>query len=96
MNYWIFHVRGASFDLLKKEGFLTLYPMSDDYVFLEATKPNQKYVRRQAELGIAILKDNKGPVLVTKEEVDRMMDTVYNKIKEGLKVIILSTCSFGS
>lgn len=88
--YWIAHVRGADFNRLEEEGFITLYPTMDDYVFLVETEENKKYVRRQSELGIFFLKSKKGLRKITQAELDVMKGQTRDKIEIGCEINIVS------
>jgi len=89
-TYWIAHVRGPNYSLLKKKGFLVLYPDVDDYVFLEVKDENKKYLKKQLELAIAFLKNKTKLVTCTQAEVDRMVRATSRKsiaIGTAIKVI---------
>jgi len=90
-EYWIAHVRGPNYEVLKKKGFLVLYPDVDDYVFLEVKDDNKKYLKKQLELSIAFLKQKSKLVTVKEEEVQRMIDaTSREKIEPGTSISVIS------
>jgi len=90
-EYWIAHVRGPNYEMLKKKGFLVLYPDVDDYVFLEVNDTNKKYLKKQLELSIAFLKNKSRLVTVKEEEVQRMIDaTSREKIEPGTPISVIS------
>lgn len=90
-EYWIAHVRGPNYEILKKKGFLVLYPDVDDYVFLEVNEKNKKYHKRQLELAIAFLKNKSKLLTVTEEEVQRMVEaTSRETIAVGTPIKVIS------
>ena len=90
-EYWIAHVRGPNYSILKKKGFLVLYPDVDDYVFLEVNDENKKYLKKQLELSIAFLKNKTKLVTVKEEEVQRMIQaTSREKILPGTPIRVIS------
>jgi len=90
-EYWIAHVRGPNYEVLKKKGFLVLYPDVDDYVFLEVNDSNKKYLKKQLELSIAFLKNKSKLVTVKEKEVQRMIDaTSREKIEPGTLISVIS------
>lgn len=90
-QYWIAHVRGPNYSVLKKKGFLVLYPDVDDYVFLEVKESNKKYLKKQLELAIAFLKNKTKLVTCTQEEVDRMIQaTSRTSIAIGTAIKVIS------
>jgi len=90
-EYWIAHVRGPNYSVLKKRGFLVLYPDVDDYVFLEVKDENKKYLKKQLELSIAFLKNKNKLVTATEEEVQRMIDaTSRESIEPGTSIKVIS------
>jgi len=74
-KYWVAHVRGPNYDLLRKRGFTVLYPDVDDYVFLEVNKPNEKLLKRQLELCVAFLKKHGKMQTITEAELRLMAKT---------------------
>lgn len=88
-KYYVCHVRGAEYAKLKSLGFLVLYPMIDDYVFLEAIPENKKFLNKQTELGISFLKQREALVLVNKSEIDRMKETSKDSIREGAEIRVI-------
>jgi len=90
-EYWIAHVRGPNYAILKKKGFLVLYPDVDDYVFLEVKEENKKYLKKQLELAIAFLKNKSKLVTCTQAEVDRMVESTSRKrISAGTAIKVIS------
>jgi len=90
-EYWIAHVRGPNYEILKKKGFLVLYPDVDDYVFLEVNDDNKKYLKKQLELSIAFLKNKSKLVTVKEAEVQRMIQaTSREKILPGTAIKVIS------
>jgi len=90
-EYWIAHVRGPNYTILKKKGFLVLYPDVDDYVFLEVNEENKKYLKKQLELSIAFLKNKSKLVTVKEAEVQRMIQaTSREKILPGTAIKVIS------
>jgi len=90
-EYWIAHVRGPNYTVLKKKGFLVLYPDVDDYVFLEVNDENKKYLKKQLELSIAFLKNKSKLVTVKEAEVQRMIQaTSREKILPGTLIKVIS------
>lgn len=81
--YYVAHARGCNFEQLRKIGFTTFYPAMDDYVFLEVTPQNEKYLRKQSDLGIAYLKKKGVPVTITQKEVEAMAGQTVDKIGVG-------------
>jgi len=90
-EYWIAHVRGPNYEILKKRGFLVLYPDVDDYVFLEVKEENKKFLKKQLELSIAFLKNKSKLVTVKEHEVQRMIAaTSREKILPGTLIKVIS------
>jgi hypothetical protein len=87
-QYWIAHARGCDFGKLRDKGFLVLAPTMDDYVFLEATEPNKKFLRKQTELGIAFLRGKNGPTTASKTEIDRMATKAKASL-EGVEEVLV-------
>lgn len=70
--YWLAQVRGADFANLHRLGFITLFPTSDDYAFLEAIEANRKLVNRQLQLGLEFLTAAGKLATITQAELDQM------------------------
>lgn len=79
--YLIAHVRGADFHHLRTLGFRVFFPAMDDYVFLEDTPLNQKYLGQQAQLGLYFLRKNSTHLRVNQRELDRMAHQTTAKIQ---------------
>lgn len=86
-QYWVAHARGCSFEQLRKLGFTTFYPAMDDYVFLKAIAQNEKFLRKQSELGIAYLKRRGQYVMIKQTEVEAMAGQTIDKVKVGDHVL---------
>lgn len=89
-RYWSAHARGCNFEQLRKLGFKTFYPLLDDYVFLEVAQQNEKFLRKQTELGISFLKKKGRPVEISQKEMDRMSFGGMVAVKVGDEVMIIS------
>jgi len=90
MAYWIAHVRGGDFAKLKKLGFVTFYPAMDDYVFLEETDDNRKFLRKQDELGIHFVKARGAYALASNKELEKMRSTTSARIEVGTEIIVVA------
>jgi len=88
-RYWIAHVRGADFTILRAKGFVVFYPTLDDYVFLEVTDDNWKFVSKQTELSIYFLKSEGKYQEVTEEELDLMRDSARGGMEEGARIKVV-------
>lgn len=63
--------------------------MLDDYVFLEATTKNEKFLRKQTELGISWVKKAGKPVLISQREMDRMTFDGVTQVKTGDEILVV-------
>lgn len=88
-RFWIGHARGCDFARLREKGFLTLYPTIDDYVFLEETDANQKFLGKQIELGLYFLKKKGKLITVSQEEIQRMTKTSTDKINLDSEILVV-------
>lgn len=95
MNFWVAHARGCDFSHLKDLGFTLLYPKMDDYVFLEVSEDNRKFLKKQAELSISFLKDKSGYNTITQAELDAMYQASESKFSKGDKVYAVSGFASG-
>jgi hypothetical protein len=86
-TYWVAHARGCNFAQLRRLGFTAFYPAMDDYVFLEVNQQNEKYLRKQSELGIAYLKKKGTPVTITQKELEAMAGQTVDKIEVGKRAL---------
>lgn len=85
--YFVGHTRGPDFNRLRALGFLTFYPTLDDYVFLEDKPEHLPLLRKQTELGLAFVKNRKGLIKVTEEEINRIQKGTTEKLGIGAKVL---------
>lgn len=88
-RFWIAHVRGANFKLLREKGFITFYPSLDDYVFLEQSDEHAKFLRKQIELGLAFVRGKEGYSTVSEEDVKRMSGVIEDKIGVGARILVV-------
>lgn len=90
MGWLIAHARGCDFGKLREKGFLTLYPMIDDYVFLEDKPENQKYLRKQSELGVFFLRKGGKYQTVSRKEIDQMCKQTTDRIVPKAEILVVS------
>lgn len=90
-HFWVASARGADFTRLKKLGFLIFYPAMDDYVFLEESDHNKKWLSRQEDLHVRFLRDRHGKSYqtVTEAELGKMGRTVENALVEGAEIEVV-------
>lgn len=88
-KFWIAHARGPNFPKLREKGFTTFYPTMDDYVFLEVKPENEKFLRKQTELGVAFLKEREQYVTVDNTQMLRMCSATIDQIKEGTEILVV-------
>lgn len=86
-EYFVAHARGCNFAQLRKLGFTTFYPAMDDYVFLEALPRNDKFLRKQSELGISYLRQKGKLVTISQKEVEAMAGQTVDKIEVGKRAL---------
>lgn len=88
-RYWVAHARGPNFDYLKKIGFVHFYPTMDDYVFLEVTDTNKKYLRKQTELCVSFMKMSDEFVTISEAELREMGHQTTDQIAPGSEIKVL-------
>lgn len=88
-KFFVAHARGCDFERLKRIGFVVFYPVLDDYVFLEDAPSNQKWLTKQAELGVSYLKKGNEYVRVTEEELVPLGLGTTERIKLGSEIRVL-------
>lgn len=88
-RFYVAHARGPDFDYLKRLGFVVMYPIMDDYVFLEDVPKHSKYLTRQNELGVSFLKEGSQLVTVSEEELSQMGAGTVDRIKVGSQIRVL-------
>lgn len=89
-RFWACHVRTPYFDKLRDHGFLVLYPMMDDYVFLESKPENLRFIRMQQELGISFIKVKGNLQVVTEAEIQKMKGTTVDLVTAGAQIEVVS------
>lgn len=89
-RFFTAHTRGPNFEYLKKKGFTVLFPVVDDYVFLEDRKDLLPLLKKQTELCVYFLRDRNGYVTVSEEEVMAMRACSTDKIEVGALIKVVA------
>jgi len=84
--YWVAEIKGRNWQRLKDMGFVVLRPAVSDYVFIEQSEENQKWWKRQEELGIKMLHAGKKSMTVREREVQEYRSSLEAIFKEGAQV----------
>lgn len=87
--YWVAHSRGADFADLDKKGFLTFYPMMDDYVFLEVGEKNKKWLVKQEELRVRFVKRGKDFAEVSSKSLLGLYSSTTDRVSPGMTVTVV-------
>lgn len=85
-RYWLAHVRGADYKRLREKGFEVLYPVVDDYVFLEVLPENEKFLKKQSELMIHFLRAKGGYKTISRKELEAMKGSKKLSVEPGQKI----------
>lgn len=88
-TYWVAHVKGAEFGELERLGFLTLYPVVDDYVFLRAIDANAPLVLKEVELGLEFLRQERVLQKVRESEIREMSGPTRGPLQRHDRVHIV-------
>jgi len=84
--YWVAEIKGRNWKRLKDMGFVVLRPAVSDYVFIEQSEENQKWWKKQDELGIKMLHAGKKPMIVREQEVQQYRASLKAIFTVGSKV----------
>lgn len=87
--YWVAQARSPDFQDLTDRGFVTFYPMVDDYVFLEAKDENRALTRKETDLNVSFLREEKKLITITEAELEPMRASTRDRIKVGTNILVV-------